>query len=454
MQPVDARDPRPGDTDPARRKQEALARITVTPFMRLARTHALLVAGDAAAAVALAGSLFFDAEVTEARGKVALYLLLTLAPFSLVAPLIGPAIDRMAGGRRLMVVGSAVGRSLLALLLVANLDGFVLYPLAFGLLVLGKAYAVSKSALVPTVVTDDAQLVEANSRLGVIGGIVGVVAAVPALLLKLAGASFPMAMAALAFGAGAIAAWRLPHRAVASEPEAASERAELRAFGIVLSASAMAFLRATVGFLVFHIAFWFRGDDIGLWWLGVVAAGSAVGTLAGNAIGPSLRRAMREERILVACLGVTALAGAVTGVVGGALPAAVLAVTVGAGAAAGRLAFDAIVQRDAPDANQGRAFARFETRFQLAWVTAAFVPVIVPIPGDLGLVFVGLLAAAALGSYLVGANHLRRTGELPTPLRDRAVREIRARRRRGGAIGGRIGGPPEAPEAPPAPPVP
>jgi hypothetical protein len=61
------------------------------------------------------------------------------------------------------------------------------------------------------------------------------------------------------------------------------------------------------------------------------------------------------------------------------------------------LVFDAIVQRDAPDANFGRSFARFETRFQLLWVVGAFLPVIVPIPSRLG--FVIMAGAAGFGAF-------------------------------------------------------
>ena len=46
-----------------------------------------------------------------------------------------------------------------------------------------------------------------------------------------------------------------------------------------------------------------------------------------------------------------------------------------------KLAFDSLVQRDAPDANRGRSFARFETRFQLVWVIGALLPLLLlPIP--------------------------------------------------------------------------
>jgi len=87
---------------------------------------------------------------------------------------------------------------------------------------------------------------------------------------------------------------------------------------------------------------------------------------------------------------------------------------VGIGAAAGKLSFDSIVQRDAPDAVRGRTFARFETRFQLAWVAGAALPVAIPIPSGMGMGVLALTAAIALSSYL-GALRAFDHHELPAP---------------------------------------
>jgi hypothetical protein len=106
-----------------------------------------MAAGEAVMAISLANSLFFSIRPGEARGKVLLFLALSMAPFAVIAPLIGPAIDRMPGGRRLVVQIVAVGRCLVALLMVLYLDSLLLFPLAFAALVLSKTYAVSKSAL-------------------------------------------------------------------------------------------------------------------------------------------------------------------------------------------------------------------------------------------------------------------------------------------------------------------
>ena len=83
-----------------------------SPFNRLARTHALSVAGDTLLAIALADSLFFDVDPNDARWKVGAYLLLTIAPFAIVAPFLGPVMDRISGGHRYMIIGTAMVRAM------------------------------------------------------------------------------------------------------------------------------------------------------------------------------------------------------------------------------------------------------------------------------------------------------------------------------------------------------
>ena len=139
-------------------------------FTRLARTHAASAGGDALLAIGLAGSLFFSISPEAARTRVALYLVLTMAPFAVVAPILGPLIDRHRGGRRGMVIVSLVVRSVLCLLIADHIDGLLLFPLAFGALVLGKAYGVARASLVPAVVDDEKELVQANARLTLVAG--------------------------------------------------------------------------------------------------------------------------------------------------------------------------------------------------------------------------------------------------------------------------------------------
>ncbi len=158
---------------------------------------------------------------------------------------------------------------------------------------------------------------------------------------------------------------------------------------------------------------------------------SAIGTLAGNATGPRFRQRVREELMLLIALALTGAATLLTSFVLDKYTAALAAGVVGFGAALARLGFDATVQRQAPDANQGRAFAQFETRFQLGWVLAAFLPVALPIPGPLGFFLVGVVALTGAAWYLMGMRMVRAKGVVPSSITRRARRELRRRLARG-----------------------
>ena len=386
-------------------------RLGRAPFARLALAHVLSTAGDTLVTMALAGSLFFSISPGAARGRVALYLLLTMAPFAVVAPLVGPALDRSRGGRRTMVIATNAGRAVLCLVMARHLNSLLLFPEAFLLLVLSKAYSVTKSALVPATVGGDGELVEANSRLAVIAVAAGFAAALPGVaVLKIGflGAPWVVRLAAVVFLAAAVAGFRLvrPPEAAAPLPTT-REKAELQAASIRLGVSAMAVLRGIVGFLVFLAAFALRRDNAPSWWFGAVLATSMVGSFLGAAVAPVLRRRFAEERILAAALLLVSLMAVAAARFGGRPAIAALAGMVGLGAGAGKLAFDSIVQRDAPDAVRGRTFARFETRFQLVWVGGAAIPVVIPIPSRPGMLVIGLAAATAFVLYVIGLSTAR-----------------------------------------------
>jgi len=78
-----------------------------------------------------------------------------------------------------------------------------------------------------------------------------------------------------------------------------------------------------------------------------------------------------------------------------------LAFTANLAASIGRLGFEAMLQRDAPEANRGRAFAMFETRFQFAWATAGLIAVIITVSGPTGALIVGITCAAGFGFTFV-----------------------------------------------------
>jgi MFS family permease len=402
-----------------------------TPFTRLARSHALSVAGDTLFTAAMAGTVFFSVgDFDEARSRVALLLVFTLAPFAVAAPLLGPLLDRARGGRRWMLVGIAIARAVLCLLILRDRDSLWFYAEALGFLVLSKGYLITRGAIVPTTVHNDAELVKANSRLALLSGVVAVLAAIPAgLFLALNRPSWLLVPAAALFLGCAALATKLPPARVAPAPADAVERAELRSVGILVAASSMAVLRLIVGFFVFQVGFYAK--DNGQAALMVVAAVAAqAGFLIGSMTSPVLRRTFSEERILAIMLAAAVAAGVLAsllGVLAGGsaitlgLAASLLSFAIGASSNIGKQAFDAIVQRDAPDANRGRSFARFETRFQLVWVLGALVPTAVVLPMEVAFVVISAAASFALLSYLVGRQRValgrdHRLVRLPRPV--------------------------------------
>jgi hypothetical protein len=380
-------------------RRPAPAAAPPAPFSYLARTHALALAGDALITMALAGSLFFSISPAAARGRVMLSLLITMAPFAIVAPFLGPAIDRSRRGRRTMVVVSMLGRVATALVMAGVIDSLLLFPAAFTSLVLSKAYSVAKSALVPSAVDSEHALVEANSKLSIVGVIAGFVAAVPGvIILRFAGAEWVLRLAAVVFIVGALVSRRVVETREQPRDQKAGD-AEIRSATIVAGAVAMALLRAVVGFVTFLVAFGFRRSGAPSWWFGVVLATSMAGTFTGAAAAPRLRSYIREERILLASLLVVAAVAFATARVDGRLWSAAVTAAVGLGAGAAKVAFDAIVQRDAPDAVRGRSFARFEAGFQLVWVVGALLPVVVATPLSQGYDVVGIATLAAAVAY-------------------------------------------------------
>ena len=370
--------------------------------------HALAVAGDALVTTALAGSLFFDISPTAARGRVALSLVLTIAPFAVVAPFLGPAIDRVRGGRRLMLFLAAGGRGVTAWLMAGVLDGLLLFPATFALLVLSKTHSVAKSSLVPTVVESEDGLVQANSKLALGSAVMGLVAALPGVaVLELAGAEWVVRLAAAVFVAAAVASLRIVQVRPDDPAVRALAREELKDTGIRLAATAMGVLRGSVGFLTFLIAFSLRREDAPSWKFGAALAVSMGGTVIGAAVAPRLRRWVAEERLIAGSLWLVVATGVVAWRVGGLVGDLVLAAAVGVAASSAKLAFDSLVQRDAPDATQGRSFARYEALFQLAWVVGALFPVVAAVPRRLGYALLLAAAAVAVVTYLLGLRRAR-----------------------------------------------
>ena len=217
-------------------------------------------------------------------------------------------------------------------------------------------------------------------------------------------------------------------------------------------------LRGVLGFMTFLVAFGLRDDA--LWQVYLVGAFAMIGVLSGSAVAARMRSGAREESILQIMLLVPALVCLLAVWDGGLKGAIVVALVVGLAASAGKVAFDSVVQRDAPNADYGRSFGRFETRFQLSWVVGSALAVI-PMSLRLGFILITLALAAAVVLHLVGAKNVRRgqpppslprhlPRNLPRSLPGRGPRRAAGRPRREGGSPQPPGSgrPPPGPESP------
>ena len=169
-------------------------------------------AGDAFVAVSLAGTIFFSTSVDQARGKVVLFLLVTMAPFAVLAPFIGPALDRLQQGRRYLLAGTLLARGLLCWGMSAAINSPVtLLPAAFGILVLQKAYGVARASVTPRLLPAEISLVTANARSQLVALTASILAGMLAAGIQAtAGAAWVLRAGTLIYLAAMFIALRLP----------------------------------------------------------------------------------------------------------------------------------------------------------------------------------------------------------------------------------------------------
>lgn len=396
---------------------------------RLIELHAFNAAGDAAVAISLAGTLFFQVPTGEARGQVALFLGLTMLPFAIVAPLIGPFLDRFSHGRRWAVGATMAIRCFLCWVLataVVTESGW-LFPAALGCLVASKAYGVTRAAAVPRLLPPDLTLVKANARVSLAGVVGAGVSAPLAILASTFGPEWSLRYGFVIFVLATIWAIRLPEKVDASQGEgelvltgSSTEAGTGRRARTRIPAAVAFALRANCGprwlsgFLTMFMAFLLRDNPIGDWkpevLLGLVIGAAGLGNTLGIAIGSLLRRLNPATTVVLALLADAAVA-VLAALFYGLVTLVLLGLTAGLAQALAKLSLDSTIQRDVPSRIQASAFARSDTTLQLAWVIGGFVGIAMPLMPQLGLG----IAAAVLGAWatFVLVSRPRRTAPSP-----------------------------------------
>lgn len=393
----------------------------------------MTLAGDAALTVSLAGTIF-AIPTDEARGQVAQFLALTMAPFALLAPFIGPLLDRFRHGRRWAIGSTLALRAFLCWVLAgAVTDGSPwLFPAALGCLVASKAYGVTRSSAVPRLLPPGFSLVSANSRnalagvagMAVGGGMAGAAARI--------GPEWSLRFAFLVYIVGTVLAIRLPSRVDSSAGEidiedtgpvllprpnanAAGLARRLRARVAALPVPVLAALcsavgaRLLTGFLTLFMAFLMRENPIpghrGPLVLALVVGAAGTGNALATVIGNALRR-VRPDLIIAVALIADVLAALAAALFYSLTSLLVLGLVAGLAAQLVKLSSDAVVQRDIDESVRTRVFAWSETVLQIAWVVGGGLGIALPLEPRLGF---GVISAV-LVLVLAATVRLRMAG--------------------------------------------
>jgi MFS family permease len=370
-------------------------------------THCVHSAAEAFFTVSLAGSIFFSVSPDAARPRVLLFLVLTLAPFLVMAPLVGPLVDRVRGGLAGTMVATFGLRAVLAIFLAEHLRTLLLFPLAFGILVVAKTYTVSRNALTPAFVDDEQDLVGANARLSRSATIVGAVAAGGAVWLYSAtSGAWTLRVAAILYLVGVWVSWRVRTASPPIERVEPDALLELDRPDVSSAVWDMMVLRAAIGFALFQFGFSLRSSNEPAWVLGTVILANGVGGFLGTIVSPFLRRHLTERSMFTIALVAPTLAMIVCGLLFNRVTLVASVFVLGLSVSIGRRALDSTIQTQAPHARRGRVYAGLETRLELVWVLAACLAVALRVA-----TWIGVLALAGfLG--VVTVLHLRRRDSL------------------------------------------
>ncbi|MFS1301749.1 MFS transporter [Streptosporangium longisporum] len=376
-------------------------------------------AGDALVTAALAGTLF-KLPVNEARGQVALYLLITMIPFVVVAPFVGPVLDRFRSGRRFVMAGTLFGRGLLCFAMAAAIvpgDVFTIFPAALAVLVLSKAYNVSRAAIMPSVLPADIALVTANARVALFALVsAGIAVPIGAGASAWLGAEWVLRAATVLFLLQGVLAVRLPRHVDSPDLEGLDEQGEDRPHrwrtmlnvGPVVAEAMYANVAVRVfsGFLLFYLLFLVQDRNLpGLpptVAIGVLAVAAGAGGLAGTAVASWVRN-HSPQVIVLATLAVTTAITVLAAVVFQMWSAVAVALVAAFAQGLGKLALDAVVQREIGEEVRSSTFGVVEAFLQIAWVLGGLVGLWLSLfaSGSAGLAAMSAVLAGSLGWLLV-----------------------------------------------------
>jgi len=390
-------------------------------FRKLLAVRLVSQLGDGMFQAGLATLFFFAPERAATATAVATAFTVLLLPFTVVAPVAGPLLDRWRR-RQVLLLGNgarvALSLAIAALMSTAGV-GPAVYVLALVTLGVNRFLLAALSAALPRVVPRD-QLLMANTITPNLGAVAAVAGGALGLLLGgVAPDGVVLVVAAALFGAASTLALRLGREQLGPERRSLQLWADLRATLADLADGARWLLRRrtpALGLGVMAVHRFLYGvnfialilisrnllsdpadADAGMATFGLLAGLSFVGNGIGILLTPIAHERMSPANWIAVCLAVGAFSQGLMAFSAERAVVITAAILLGLSVQGAKIAVDTIVQRDTDDDYRGRAFSLYDMLYNAAFVgAAALAAAALPDTGWSRAVFAGVAGAYAV----------------------------------------------------------
>ncbi|MFD9221294.1 MFS transporter [Streptomyces sp. NPDC060064] len=381
--------------------------LRLTDFRRLLAVRLLSQSADGVYQVALATYVVFSPERQTSPAAIASAMAVLLLPYSLIGPFAGVLLDRWQR-RQVLLYGNLL-RALLAgvtaLLILASVPDWLFYASALSVTAVNRFVLAGLSAALPRVVDID-RLVMANSLSPTAGTLAATAGGGLALAVRLMSADSDAAVVLLGaalYLCSALASLRMARELLGPEQELVQPRltaalastahglaaglrhlSERRRAARVLAA--MTLMRFCYGALTVMVLMlcryaWSDTESDGLALLGLAIGLSGAGFFAAAALTPWAVGRVGQYGWMVWCAGAAALLEPALGLPFAPVPMLVAAFVLGLITQGAKISTDTVVQTSVDDAYRGRIFSLYDVLFNVAFVGAAGVTVLM-LPPD------------------------------------------------------------------------
>jgi MFS family permease len=401
--------------------------LRLRDFRRLLALRLLSQGADGVYQVALATYVVFSPEKQTSAGAIASAMAVLLLPYSVVGPFAGVLLDRWRR-RQVFLYGNllrTVLASLTAVLMLSNAPDWLFYASALCVTAVNRFILSGLSAAMPRLV-DAERLVMANSLSPTAGTLAatlgGGLAFAVRLLISDSDALVVLVGAAL-YLCAALASLPMSAELLGPDPELVSPglRAALSgtAQGLVsgvrhLTArpraaralAAITLMRFCYGALTVMVLMlcrysWSSTESDGLALLGVAVAISGAGFFAAAVVTPWAAGRLGPSGWIIVCAGAAAVLEPALGLPFAPAPMMAAAFVLGLTTQGAKIATDTVVQSSVNDGFRGRIFSVYDVLFNVAFVGAAAVAVLMLPPDGQSVPLV--LTVALIYAMIAGA---------------------------------------------------